>query len=499
MYLGSNANHDAAACEVGVKMLGEMRALRKSSLATLARDPKNSRAWASLARTVRSGYTVNVGGKNYTKRDCNLKALELDQNDNWAWNGLAATMISGETVMVAGKRWGKRECILRSLELDPTYNWAWINLGSTMDESETVMVAGKPITKGDCKRKALELSPNKGRFLGRVLNAMPDGETVTMAGKPYVKQDGVLTVVENRPQVTVQLLSKKISAGGEWNKVSIEVENRGQADATQLSVKIGGTVISSGNPVVPNLKMGEKTVVSVRLKTEESGFIPFVVTIDYQRLSDGKAFSETFEPELIAEPRGPEKAAPPRERPEETAEKERVPPSAAPARKGALPSWPMTPLTTVETVDVNLFWEIVGKSGVEREKLLLLCVEAPGTLGASHGLSGASFKRLANIEGEDNLNPGDVDRIAVVIEDHLQRGPGRSVAIRGIERVVDRAGLKNTARLLQVACEVAESTRGAIIVCLDPSRLTMEERRRLEEDAQVLRIGSDVTSTETES
>jgi hypothetical protein len=471
-------------------MMEDIRALRASSLATLERDPSNARAWAGLARTVRSGDSVAVGGKHYSKRECNLKALECDRNDNWAWNGLAATMDDGETITVAGQQVSKRQCIIRSLELDPKYHWAWLNLGSTMSFSDTVVVAGKSYTKRECQRKAMELSPSKGRLWKRFIGGMNEGETVTVVGRQYTKQDGSLTATETRPQITVQLHSNKITSGGEWNKVTLELENSGQADASSVSVKIGGVVISSGSPVLPGLKAGEKKAVPVRLKTEESGSIPFAVTVDYQRSLDGKVFSETFEPELIAEVKGTGKAASQREGPDRSAVREKAPVLIPSNRIANLPSWPMTPLTSVETTDADLFWEIVAKSGVEREKLLLICVEAPGTLGASYGLSGASFRRLATIEGEDNLNPSDVDRISMVIEDHLQRGPGRSVAIRGIERVVDRAGLKNASRLLQVACEVAESTRGAIIVCIDPSRTTVEERRRLEEDSQVLNIDS---------
>jgi hypothetical protein len=443
-----------------------------------------------------------VAGKQYTKRDCNLKALECDPNDSWAWNGLGATMDSGETVMVAGKRYTKRECILKSLELDPRYPWAWINLGTTIRAGETVTVAGTPYTKRECKQKAIALSPRRGAFWDNLLGSVKEGETVTVAGRQYAKRDDSLTLVEDRPQVVAQLLSKRIVSGGEWNKISLELENTGQADASSVSMKIGGVVTSSGNSALPYLKAGEKKTIPLRLKTDESGFVPFVVTVDYQRPTDGKVFSETFEPELYAEPKVPEEvhgAVPSREGEVKPVEAEDVHASVPTSRRGTLPSWPMTPLTAVETVDVDLFWEIVGKSGVEREKLLLLCVEAPGTLGASYGLSGATFRRLATLEGEANLNPGDVDRIALVIEDHLQRGPGRSVAIRGIERIVDRAGLKNTSRLLQVSCEVAESTRGAIIVYLDPSRLTVEERRRLEEDAQVLRIEAGTTSSEQTS
>jgi hypothetical protein len=477
-------------------MMENLRALRSKCLAALVHDPANGRAWAGLGRTVRPGDTVTVAGKTYTKRDCNLKALGLDPNDNWAWNGLGATMKDGEVATVAGKSYTKRECILKALELDPKYAWAWINLGSTMRMGETVMVAGKLCTKRDCKRKAIEFSQHKGAFLDNLWNSMKEGETVTVAGKQYAKRDGSLAEVEDRPQVVVQLLSKKMTTGGEWNKITLEIENTGQADASSVSVKVGGAVASSGSPVLPYLKVGEKKSIQIRLKTAELGFIPFAVTVDYQRPSDGKAYAETFEPEMYAEPKGPGEPPSPKEGPESAVDYEKISAPTPTARKGTLPSWPMTPLTTVESIDVNLFWQIVARSGVEREKLLLLCVEAPGTLGASYGFSGATFRRLATIEGENNLNPGDVDRIALVIEDHLQRGPGRSVAIRGIERILDRAGLKNTSRLLQVSSEVAESTRGAIIVCLDPSRLTIEERRRLEEDAQVLRIDGAPASTE---
>lgn len=152
------------------------------------------------------------------------------------------------------------------------------------------------------------------------------------------------------------------------------------------------------------------------------------------------------------------------------------------------PAWPMLPMTVVESKDPSSFWDMVAGSGVDRSKLLVFCLDAPGSVSATYGLAGATFWRISRSEGEDSVAPGDVDRMGYLLESFLGKGTGRAVVFRGIERIADSAGLKSTVRLLEVAREVAESTRGAILVYLNPENLEASERRQLEEGAKVIRV-----------
>lgn len=152
------------------------------------------------------------------------------------------------------------------------------------------------------------------------------------------------------------------------------------------------------------------------------------------------------------------------------------------------PTWPMVPITIVETPEPSKFWSIVGSSGVERDKMLVFCTESPGELSASYGLAGATLWRIASSEGEGKVKPGDVDRLGLLIEDHFAQASGQAVVLKGLDRIIEEAGFRGARRLLEVAREVAEKTRGAVIVHVDPILVGPKEIHQLEEDGKVLKL-----------
>ena len=157
------------------------------------------------------------------------------------------------------------------------------------------------------------------------------------------------------------------------------------------------------------------------------------------------------------------------------------------SRPGA-PSWPMVPMTLVETADANAFWSIVGSSGVDRGKMLIFCTEAPAELSASYGLAGATLWRISSNEGEGRVRPGDVDRVGDLVSGHLEKETGRAVVLKGLDRVIEDAGFRSARKLLEVAREAAERTRGAVIVHADPVLVSPKELHQLEDDVKVLKV-----------
>lgn len=149
--------------------------------------------------------------------------------------------------------------------------------------------------------------------------------------------------------------------------------------------------------------------------------------------------------------------------------------------------WPMVPLTLLETRDPQRLWAKAAASGTERDKMLVISPELPGKVAGVYGLAGATVWRLTRIEGENNLPPADVDRVGHVIESHFSKGSARTVVLTGIEKIVDAAGLRSTVRLLEVVRDLAETTRGAVLLSVNPELLKPEELRQLEEGATVLR------------
>ncbi|MDE1820203.1 MAG: DUF835 domain-containing protein [Euryarchaeota archaeon] len=154
----------------------------------------------------------------------------------------------------------------------------------------------------------------------------------------------------------------------------------------------------------------------------------------------------------------------------------------------SLPPWPMNPVTLIESSHSEDIWKMASTSGVDRAKMLILTPSPSAALMAQYGLSGSSVYQLSRMEGESNVSPGDVDRIGNLIETHMQKGNGRTVLFEGIERVVDQASIRSTRRLLEYVQEVSTSTRGAVLIALNPTILSLAERRQLEGQGTVLRV-----------
>ncbi len=162
-----------------------------------------------------------------------------------------------------------------------------------------------------------------------------------------------------------------------------------------------------------------------------------------------------------------------------------VPTAPAVARE---PPWPMVPMTIVESQKAERMWAMVARSGFPRDHILVVSTEAPAHLSSVYGLAGAHFLRIARTEGEGNIFPADIDRLGNLMELHLQGGSARAVVFQGIDVVTDSTSPKTVRRLIQVLREVAETSRGAVLVYLNWSLLPPEQLKALEEGAVVLRV-----------
>lgn len=140
-------------------------------------------------------------------------------------------------------------------------------------------------------------------------------------------------------------------------------------------------------------------------------------------------------------------------------------------------------LLTPEAKDL---WEMVRRSKVPREKLLVLCREPPQDLQRLYELQGATFWQIARSEGEGKVRPSELDRIGDLIERHLSQGEGRYVVLGDVSLLIDDSGLRNVRRLLQVAHETAEAKGGRVVFRFDPGGRSSTEAHQLEEGALVL-------------
>lgn len=165
------------------------------------------------------------------------------------------------------------------------------------------------------------------------------------------------------------------------------------------------------------------------------------------------------------------------------------PPPGGSSVSDHLPPWPMTPFAVVESAKPEVVYALTSSSGLDRDRMLIIAPASPGALAGTHGLAGATLWRLTPTEGDQNISPADVDKLADVITRHLERGSGRAAVLVGLDKVVEASGVRASRRLLEVAHEVAEANRGTVLVSLNPEFLKVVDLHRLEESASVIKLG----------
>lgn len=155
-------------------------------------------------------------------------------------------------------------------------------------------------------------------------------------------------------------------------------------------------------------------------------------------------------------------------------------------RPKVLPSWPEEPLTILETSERGAVLRMAAGAPLPKESVLLLVRESPEVVEKEQGLQGMKIVQAAVSEGENKVKPGDLDRVGHLLEGHLSSGEGKAVVIDALDMIVDANQVKGARRLLDVVREVAQENKGRVLVQLNPSSLSREDRTRLVEGASVL-------------
>ena len=156
-------------------------------------------------------------------------------------------------------------------------------------------------------------------------------------------------------------------------------------------------------------------------------------------------------------------------------------------RPKELPGWPESPLSILETSEKRGVLKMVAVAPISKENVLLLVKESPEIVQEEMGLHDMKIVQAAVSEGENKIKPGDLDRLGNLLEGHLRSGEGKVVVIEALDMVIDANQVKGARRLLDVVREVAQENKGKVLVQLNPSSLSVEERTRLEEGATILR------------
>ncbi|MDE1820229.1 MAG: DUF2791 family P-loop domain-containing protein [Euryarchaeota archaeon] len=153
------------------------------------------------------------------------------------------------------------------------------------------------------------------------------------------------------------------------------------------------------------------------------------------------------------------------------------------------PTDPALPtMRIVEEGRPRRFWNQVEEAA-RGSSLLLVTREKPSSLRETRPAlkDGATLLWMTRLEGSDHVAPGAIDALGERLEAHLRGGPGRVVAVEGLEYLVSQNAFPPVLRLLQFLHDVASETDGHLLTTLNPSALEPREVSLLESDAEVER------------
>ncbi len=149
------------------------------------------------------------------------------------------------------------------------------------------------------------------------------------------------------------------------------------------------------------------------------------------------------------------------------------------------------PFQLVEEERPRRFWSIV-EARAGPGNLLVATRERPASLRQARPAlqDGTSIVWVTRLEGPDHIAPGALDQLGERLETHLRGGPGRTVALEGIEYLISQGSFPPVLRLLQLLNDVASESGGHLLVALNPASLETREVSLMESDAEVVREAS---------
>ncbi len=150
-------------------------------------------------------------------------------------------------------------------------------------------------------------------------------------------------------------------------------------------------------------------------------------------------------------------------------------------------TWPLDePLCVLETNRERDAWEATKALHLSPDRIIGFTTFPPEDLAHDLGIPAASIFKISRVEGEGNVDPGDLERIGNFIERHLGGGEGRVVVLPAVENLVEAGNVRNVRRLLEVVRDLAQGSRGSMLVTLDPVSLPEAQVTLLERGARKL-------------
>lgn len=152
------------------------------------------------------------------------------------------------------------------------------------------------------------------------------------------------------------------------------------------------------------------------------------------------------------------------------------------------PTWPLDePLCVMETNREKDVWTVAQRARVPPEKVIGFTTLSPEEIAQEFGVLLSSIRKVSRVEGEENVDPGNLEKIGNIIERHLEGGEGRVVVLPALENLVEAGNVRNVRRLLEVVRDLAQGSKGSMLVSLDPVSLPEANVSLLERGAFKLR------------
>jgi tetratricopeptide (TPR) repeat protein len=178
----------------------------------LAMDPRNTKAWHSLANFMYFNMVpheaASVSGEAVSRQHCCIKALELDARISHAWSNLSLTSAPDDDVLVVGSAYNPKRCLEQALELDPK-NWhAWYSLAMTPPPHETpaapnaskVCVNGEMLSWRACCERALDIDSKNAHVWCNLALAMGPSDRACVKGELVSNQQCFINALAQDPK-----------------------------------------------------------------------------------------------------------------------------------------------------------------------------------------------------------------------------------------------------------------------------------------------------------
>lgn len=135
----------------------------------------------------------------------------------------------------------------------------------------------------------------------------------------------------------------------------------------------------------------------------------------------------------------------------------------------------------VEDSDPLKVWRVLHGLKVAPPDVMIVTREDPELLKTKFGLQEATILRLTRLEADDAVSPKDVDRIAHLSEEHMEKHPGGLMVLTDPQYFVSHVGFENLHRLIQELQDLAHAHKGTFLLSFNPETFKEAQISQIEE------------------